>query len=364
MKIAGIKPGLLFEYMFKNNFEATIAHFNRWWSRKEGTTLLVADLKRPGPSYSNIKEFTNIELSHKKHFNYLKTGSFYGDTVPDMSSYLGPGSLCTFIGAQPLYSNKTIWYKEGCTTSDEVLENCKNFLNSNQKELPWYDWSLRATEYYKDKSEEEYMASMPDLQQNLDIVAAVMGADRMFIEIMDYPGKIHELLDSLYYVWEKAFNAHWDIIKSEDEYSAYTHYNIVGKGRTSILQSDISCMMSEDMFNEFELPYLRKQCRILDNVIYHLDGPGAVRHLDSILSIDEINAVQWVPGAGSPGNADECWYHLYDKIVQKGKGLYVFLWPDEIDTFIEKYGKGRILIRTRADSAQEQKQLVNKYSTI
>ena len=181
---------------------------------------------------------------------------------------------------------------------------------------------------------------------------------------MDYPGKIHELLDSLYYVWEKAFNAHWDIIKSEDGYSAYTHYNIVGKGRTSILQSDISCMMSEDMFNEFELPYLRKQCRILDNVIYHLDGPGAVRHLDSILSIDEINAVQWVPGSGSPGNADQCWYHLYDKIVQKGKGLYVFLWPDEIDTFIEKYGKGRILIRTRADSAQEQKQLVNKYSTI
>ncbi|MCD6321498.1 MAG: hypothetical protein J7L77_00580, partial [Clostridiales bacterium] len=125
-----------------------------------------------------------------------------------------------------------------------------------------------------------YMASMPDLQQNLDIVVAVMGADGMFIEIMDYPEKINELLDNFYYVWEKAFNAHWDIIKSEDGYSAYTHYNILGKGKTRVLQSDISCMMSEDMFNEFELPYLRKQCVILDNAIYHLDGPGTIGRLD------------------------------------------------------------------------------------
>ena len=148
---------------------------------------MVANLKCPSPSYSNIKGFTNIELSYKRHFNYLKTGVFYGDTVSDMSSYLGLGNLCIFIGAQLLYSNKTIWYKEGCTKSGEVLENCINLLNNSQEEFPWFDWSLRATEYYKEKSEEKYMASMSDLQQNLDIVADVIGADRMFIEIMDYP---------------------------------------------------------------------------------------------------------------------------------------------------------------------------------
>lgn len=364
MKSVGIKPDLLFKYMLKNNFDETISHFDRWWLRKDGTTLLVADLKRPGPMYNNIQEFTNIDLAYERHCKYLNTGSFYGDTIPDMSSYLGPGSLCTFIGAQPLYSDKTIWYKESCTTSDQVLKNCKKFLNNSYEEFPWYKWSLKATQYYKDNSKDDYVASMPDLQQNLDIIAAVMGADKMFIEMIDFPDKIHELLDTLYYVWEKAFNAHWDIIRSDDGYSAYTHYNIMGEGRTSVLQSDISCMMSEDMFNEFELPYLKKQCKILDNVIYHLDGPGAVRHLDSILSIDDISAVQWVPGAGSAGNSDECWYHLYDKIVHKGKGLYVFLWPNEIDAFIEKYGNGRILIRTLVDSAEEQKMLVNKYSTI
>lgn len=364
MKSAGLNPGLLFGYMLKDNFKDTISHFDRWWERKEGTTLLVADLKRPAPLYNNIEEFTNISFAYDRHFNYLKAGTFHGDTVPDMSSYLGPGSLCTFIGAQPIYSDKTIWYKEGCTTSDEIICKCESFLSDNQEDSKWYNWSLKASKFTKSKSNDEFKSSMPDLQQNLDVIAAIMGVDRLFMEIMDYPKKILALLDILYFVWDKAFKAHLDIITDNDGYSAYTHYNIIGKGSTSVLQSDISCMMSQEMFNEFEMPYLKRQCGSLDNVIYHLDGPGAVRHLDSILSIDKISAVQWVPGAGTPGNADECWYPLYDKIAQKGKGLYVFLLPEEIDMFLDKYGEGRVLIRTLVDSEEQQKQLVKKYSTI
>ncbi len=350
--------------MLKNNWHETYKRFDNWWARKKGTVLIVADIKRPAPVYSDIMEYTDIKTAYSRHLIYLQSGEFAGDAVPDMSPYLGPGSLCTFIGAEPIYSDKTIWYKEGCTTTGEVMKNCLAFLDGKSIDRTWYDWSLKAGEFYKKKSNDEYVTSMPDLQQNMDVLAAVMGADRMFIEMMDHPEKVSELLYILYLVWEKAFNSHHDIITDDNGYTAFTHYNIIGKGKTSVLQSDISCMMSEDMFNEFELPLLRKQCGNLDNVIYHLDGPGAVRHLDSILSIDKINAIQWVPGAGNPGNADACWDYLYDKIVQEGKGLYVFLWPDEIDTFLEKYGKERILIRTLADTREEQEKLADKYNTL
>jgi len=348
--------------MLKSNWQDTIDRFDRWWSRKEGTVLLIADLRRPAPVYSNISEYTNIPTAHLKHLSYLQNGAFGGDAVPDMSPYLGPGSLSTFIGAKPIYSDKTIWFEEGCTTVSKVEENCMEFLKNNVRiKSSWYGWSLNAAKFYKKNSNNEYATSMPDLQQNLDVLAAVMGADRMFIEMMDCPDRIKEVLNIIYLVWEKAFNEHHDIIVDDNGYSAYTHYNIIGKGKTSILQSDISCMMSVEMFNEFELPFLRKQCENLDNVIYHLDGPGALRHLDSILSIDRINAVQWVPGAGNPGNGDACWDYLYDKIVQKGKGLYVFLRSDEIDAFLEKYGKGRILIRSLAETREEQERLTDKY---
>lgn len=350
--------------MLKNNWDETYSRFDRWWSGEDRTTIIVADLRRPAPVYTDLDEYTDFQAAYSKHLDYLKSGAFEGDTVPDMSPYLGPGSLCTFIGANPIYSDHTIWFKEGCTSISEVKENCVRFMEEKGPGIHWYEWSTGAARYYKKQSNGKYLTSMPDLQQNLDIMAAVMGADRMFIEIMDNPGKVMELLELIHMVWEKAFNAHHEIISGENGYTAYTHYNIVGKGKTSVLQSDISCMMSADMFNEFEIPFLKRQCEELDNVIYHLDGPGAIRHLDSILSIDKISAVQWVPGAGMPGNADDSWNILYDKMVERGKGLYVFLWPDEIDAFLDRYGNGRILIRTLAESRDDQKRLSDKYTKI
>ncbi len=348
--------------MLKTDWEKTTGRFDKWWARKTGTVLIVADIKRSGPIYSDLEELTNTKTAFHRHLAYLKNGAFFGDAIPDMSAYLGPGSLCTFIGAEPIHRNNTIWYKDRCSTFDEVRENCIQFIEGyDSGKFLWYDWSLRATEYYKAASEGEFMTSMPDLQQNLDILAAVMGADRMFMEIIDYPKKAKELLELLFEVWKKAFNAHHKRIIDNNGYSAYTHYNIMGKGKTSVLQSDISCMMSCDMFDAYEMPFLKKQCRELDNVIYHLDGPGAIRHLDSILTLEKVSAIQWVPGAGRPGNADGCWHHLYDKIAENGKGIYIFLWLNEIDAFVEKYGDGRLFIRTFADTCEEQERLVNKY---
>ena len=35
------------------------------------------------------------------------------------------------------------------------------------------------------------------------------------------------------------------------------------------------------------------------NSLYHLDGKGALIHLDKILAIEKIDAVQWQPGDGA-----------------------------------------------------------------
>lgn len=359
MEEPGFVSGLHNVMMKKDNWEQTLERFDLWWSGTGGTVLLAADLKRPAPVFRDMNEFTDIPAAHQKYSDYLKSGTFAGDLVPDMSSYLGPGSLCTFIGAEPIYSDKTIWYRESGASVDELIHTCRKVLEGQKNK--WYRWSLEASRYYSVNAGAGYRTSMPDLQQNLDILAAVMGADRLFYEMMDNPAKVRELLEILYEVWYMAFSEHSDIITGEDGYSSFTHYNIIGKGKTSVLQSDISCMMSPAMFDEFEMPYLRKQCNELDNVIYHLDGPGAQMHLDSLLEIEGINAVQWVPGAGNPGNADACWDGLYDKIIRSGKGLYVFLQPDEIDGFLEKYGKGRLLIRSLANTAGEQIKLTEKY---
>ena len=68
-------------------------------------------------------------------------------------------------------------------------------------------------------------------------------------------------------------------------------------------------------------PFIREQCRWLDYSLYHLDGVAAVRHLDALLEIEELDAIQWTPGVGEPQGGDPRWYDLYRRIRAAGKSV-------------------------------------------
>ena len=88
-------------------------------------------------------------------------------------------------------------------------------------------------------------------------------------------------------------------------------------------------MVSKEMFDEVFLPGIVEECRHLDASIYHLDGPDALRHLDSLLAIKELNAIQWVYGAGRGIASD--WLHVYKRCQQAGKGIQLHIGLDELD---------------------------------
>ncbi len=76
---------------------------------------------------------------------------------------------------------------------------------------------------------------------------------------------------------------------------------LVADSKYYIPSNDFSIMISQRMFDEFFLPGIIRECQFFDRSIYHLDGPGALRHLDLILAIPELDALQWVFGAGNEG---------------------------------------------------------------
>jgi 5-methyltetrahydrofolate--homocysteine methyltransferase len=82
------------------------------------------------------------------------------------------------------------------------------------------------------------------------------------------------------------------------------------------------------MFDEFILPALTEESNYLDHSIYHYDGIGALRHLDSVLSIESLDGIQWVPGAGNPPQAQ--WTELLVRIQEAGKSLHISASPEEI----------------------------------
>jgi hypothetical protein len=108
---------------------------------------------------------------------------------------------------------------------------------------------------------------------------------------------------------------------------------LLSDGKYYIPSNDFSAMVSPRMYQEFFLPGIRRECQFLDASIYHLDGPGALRHLDLILAIPELNAVQWVFGAGNEGY--HRWVDVYRRIQAAHKGAQVICDYDEIPQVLE-----------------------------
>lgn len=115
-------------------------------------------------------------------------------------------------------------------------------------------------------------------------------------------------------------------------------------------------MIGTDMFEEFVLHTLQRDCLALTNTLYHLDGEGELRHLDRLLSIPALKAVQWVPGAGKPDC--DAYPEIYRKITAAGKLAQVNSGSLEVfERVVEGSGRPgafhRQLLFAEADSKQE-----------
>ena len=83
----------------------------------------------------------------------------------------------------------------------------------------------------------------------------------------------------------------------------------------------------------------------MDHVLYHLDGPQAIKHMDALMEIDGIDALQWTSGDAGPDGTLPDWDVIYDKAIAAGKSIWVKVysgefedWIRNVDRLVKKYG--------------------------
>ena len=120
-------------------------------------------------------------------------------------------------------------------------------------------------------------------------------------------------------------------------------------------------MISPAMFREFVVPALTEQCEWLDYSMYHLDGTTALQHLDAILEIEPLDAIEWTPQSGLEGGGSPRWYDLYRRIKTAGKSVQaVGVTPAEVAPLIDAIGPEGLYITTRCATEAEARRLVNE----
>ena len=192
---------------------------------------------------------------------------------------------------------------------------------------------------------------MTDLGGNLDVLSTFRPGEKLLLDLYDNPHEVNRLTWEAHEAWWGYFEEINSVLQPVNPgYTAWAP--IFSEEPYYILQCDFCYMIGPDMFDEFVKPELAATCRRLGHAFYHLDGPGQLPHLDSLLEIEELAGVQWVPGAGNKDLA--LWPEIHRKIRDAGKLIQLSGDMATLDALAEQLGSAEgIVIMSGADTSKE-----------
>lgn len=329
---------------FKENWQETKQRFEAWWSRSgldRPMMNFVVSRQTPLEKLETVTEpvsmedfYLDAEYKVKKLRNYCRTHDFIADSFPCIDVNIGPGCMALYLGCKPIFKEDTVWY-EVCVTKGWEEYGEIRFDNDNY----WWKRQLEFIKKAKELSVHDFCVGIPDFVENVDILSLMRGMQATCFDLIDEPELIETLLRKIDDIYFQYYDVVRNIIKEEDESCGFGSFSIWGKGKTAKLQSDFCALMSPEQFRSFIVPSLRRQCKKLDHSLFHLDGRNAIKHLEALLEIDELDAVQWVSGAGQPDGASEMWYPIYDKVRSAGKALQICIGDGDFDNWVSGIGK-------------------------
>jgi len=327
----------------KPNLNETKQRFIDWWKGDLHESPLVSlyvkretprePLEKVAPAKPGEHYFSDMPVVLANFRNELRMRNYELDAFPMLDLNFGPGSLALYLGSEPTFTPETVWFNS-C-----VHDTWQNYPLVYNKDNHWWKEHYRILEEAQKSSQGEFYVAVPDLVENMDILAAMRDPQKMCIDLLDEPDIVKQRLEELNELYFVYYDALYDLLKDKDGGSAFTAFRLLGPGKTVKVQCDFNVLMSPGHFREFVCPTLAKQCEQLDNTIFHLDGPDAIRHAPTLMEIPHLDGLQWTPGAGNPDGGNECWYPLYDIVHEAGKCLWVYLDEGDADTMIQKTKK-------------------------
>lgn len=343
--------------LYKEDWDQARQRYLAWWNTDAvdrcgiKVTARRSDVKPkeiPSPE-TPLEMFTDPDYVIPAAEERFRRTYFGGEAFPSLLVNLGPGSLASYLGTKPTFKWDTVWQEPWVKDWDDFL------IEEPDENNRWWRLTCDLTAAACAAGRDKYFVAISDLGGPTDVLSHLRENSRLCTDMIERSTQVLKARDKALQYWYNYYDAlHFIIQKTHDGSTAWI--NLWSPGRSYALQCDFSCMISPKMFEKFVLPELYAQSKWLDHSIYHLDGPGALQHLDAILTIPDLHAVQWVPGAGQPGH-DE-WIPILQKIQKAGKSIIVYGPPDKLELFLSELSPRGLMYETRTNTVEEAEQLI------
>lgn len=313
------------ELRLKPDFPKTAERFRAWWAGSALDRPLVTVSVKPSrplrarPSqHKTLRErWMDVEWNVENRLAHLASRDYPGDSFPLYVPSLGPEITGTLYGCELEFGETTSWSKpvvHDLAGWEKIAAATPDFAN------PYWQAVEKMTRLAMERNEGRCVVGLTDLHGNFDILAALREPRALCTDLIDDPDLIRRAGRLVSQGFVEALKRNWALVEGAG-LGCSTWLPFHHDGLAYATSSDFWGLVSYAMAREIILPDILSELAELDRSIFHLDGPSALQHLDLLLDLRQIQAIQWVYGAGK-GPARR-WIGVYQRIRDAGKAVQV-----------------------------------------
>ncbi len=281
-------------------------------------------------NYATIKDYWyDTEYQISAFLKGIEQNGLLAETFPVYYPNLGPGVYAGFYGSPLGFAEVTAW-------TGHIVHNIENDDFSHIKLDLQNEYWLKIEEMADaaiKAAAGRFLVGYTDLHPSMDCVADWCGAEQVCMAMLDAPERLEELLEIAYGDFSKIFSHYNQKLFAAGMPSA-SWMGIPTDEPMHIPSCDFATLVSPAQFERFCLPYIEREARQAKYNVFHLDGRGVARHIDAILSLPQIQAIQLVQGVAEDEPILQ-WVPLIQKIQKAGRSVVIGIQLDELQSFMD-----------------------------
>lgn len=366
---------------FKEDWEEAQRHLDAWWqcalidraciqvyAPRRGALASIDEEPFPSPEWPLTappgvrlgvaptpelwRQWTDVEFVIARAERSIRC-TFYGaEAFPVFWGNLGPDAFSAFLGSRLTLAETTTW-------TDPLIDTWRA-VDSLQldRENFWFRLQLQYMRQSMMRGHGRWFTGFPDTHTGGDALASLRGREQLCLDLYDHPEEVLGAMQRLTAIGREVYDVYFDILQPLRYGSTSGWLPTWGPGRCNVLQCDLIALISPAAWERFFVEWFLEELSWFDRVIFHLDGPPSLPHLDYLLALDKLKAIQWVAGDGALPMSQ--WIPLLKRIQAAGKAIHVSVEPWEVETMLRELSSRGLLMQTRVDSEEEARDLVAK----
>lgn len=233
----------------------------------------------------------------------------------------GPAFLAALAGANFESDRNTSW-AEPANFADLSELTISDFNSSHPLWVSYREKFLKVQEINS-----EWMMSLCDMTGPFDILAGVIGSERLCLEMIENSEQVKRLSDEATRFWFQVYDEHYSLLK--EKRGTVDVFGLYMPGRGARWSEDFIALISPDMYEEFVLPCDIQIASRLDTSYIHLHS-AALSSVDRILKNTNLKGVEISNDPNGP-NLDTL-IEAGKRVVEAGKSLMMSNWQRDLSS--------------------------------